>query len=45
MKHRIKLLRRDKYGASAERSQRRADQLELRLEELATDHGARRPRR
>jgi transposase len=39
LKQQIALLRRDKYGASAERSQRLADQLELRLEELEADGG------
>lgn len=39
LKQQIALLRRDKYGASAERSQRLADQLELRLEELEADAG------
>lgn len=39
LKQQIALLRRDKYGASAERSQRLADQLELRLEELVADVG------
>jgi hypothetical protein len=39
LKQQIALLRRDKYGASAERSQRLADQLELRLEELEADSG------
>ena len=37
LKQQIALLRRDKYGASAERSQRLADQLELCLEELEAD--------
>ena len=37
LKQQIALLRRDRYGASAERSQRLADQLELRLEELEAD--------
>jgi transposase len=39
LKQQIALLRRDKYGASAERSQRLADQLELRLEEIEADAG------
>lgn len=39
LKQQIALLRRDKYGASAERSERLADQLELRLEELGADAG------